>query len=76
VKNDRHALVNIWAERTIFTQSVSDEGYAMAKLIDPVARLFVSSRAFQLIVVVGFAVIAAAALVGSASALPPDPCFD
>jgi hypothetical protein len=46
----------------------------MLKLINPFAGLLSSSRAFQLLVVLGVAASVTAALIGSASALPPDPC--
>jgi len=46
----------------------------MLKLTNRFAGLLLSSRAFQLAVVLGVAASVTAALVGSASALPPDPC--
>ena len=46
----------------------------MFKLINPFAALLLSSRAFQLVVVLAIAASVTAALIGSASALPPDPC--
>jgi hypothetical protein len=46
----------------------------MSKFINPFASLFLSSRPFQLVVVLGVAASVTAALMGSASALPPDPC--
>jgi hypothetical protein len=46
----------------------------MFMLINSFAGLLSSSRVFQLVVVLGVAVSVTAALTGSASALPPDPC--
>ena len=47
----------------------------MLKLTNRFAGLLLSSRAFQLAVVLGVAAsVTAALVVGSASALPPDPC--
>lgn len=44
-------------------------------LINPFVSPRLSSRSFQLVVVLGLAASVTAALIGGASALPPDPCF-
>jgi hypothetical protein len=46
----------------------------MPKFINPFASLFLSSRAFRLAGVLAVAASITAALIGGASALPPDPC--
>jgi len=64
--------INILADYALNQFQARD--IAMLKLINPIADLLSSSRAFQLIVVLGIAASVTAALIGSASALPPDPC--
>jgi len=59
-----------YADHVYYLNEFQARHIAMAKLVNPVAKLLVPSRVFQLIVV-GFAAMAAVALAGSASALPP-----
>jgi hypothetical protein len=47
----------------------------MSKLINPFVSPRLSSRAFQRVVLLGLAATITAALVGSASAEPPNPCY-
>jgi hypothetical protein len=46
----------------------------MSKLINPFVSLRLSPRAWPLVVLLGLAASITVALVGSASAAPPDPC--
>lgn len=46
----------------------------MFMLANPFAGLMLSSRTFHLVVVLAVAASLTAALIGSGSALPPDPC--